>query len=381
MVLLAASMGLARALVVSRRLAEVGAGHVALVFDDGDLAALEACVRAGFDYVARPFSPTLLRGRLLSAWERGGGPVAAERVAVEETVRDYEHDLVVAHDVQAGFLPEALPEAPGWEFAARFRPARLVSGDFYDGFELLDGRRLGFVVADVCDKGIGAALFMALIRTLLRHNAEHTPATRVADGGPALSPRLAFGSGPLVQAVVDTNRYLARNHLKQGYFATVFFGVLDPLSGGLVYINCGHNPPVVVRADGTRTTLPPTGPALGMLADGEYRLGHVHLNPGDSLFAYTDGVVEARDARGRQFGADAMLGAVRPRRSAEQLLESVDGALRRHVDGAVQFDDITMLGLHRVDAAPMLGRVPLQPWEVGGSGRVPKHRAGVARRS
>ncbi|MFD1151474.1 PP2C family protein-serine/threonine phosphatase, partial [Saccharothrix hoggarensis] len=349
-VLLAASLGLPSVSLLGRRLAEASADHSTLVFADGDLAALEACVRAGFDYVTPPYSPVLLRSRLTSSWERSRLTVTGERLAVEATVREYERDLSVAHDVQAGFLPDVLPKPPGWEFAARFRPARMVAGDFYDGFELLDGRRLGFVVADVCDKGFGAALFMALIRTLLRHNAENTPATRMSDGCSRLSPRLTFGAGPLVQAVGDTNRYLARNHLRQGYFATVFFGVLDPLSGGLVYINCGHNPPVVVRADGTRTPLPPTGPAIGMFADSEYTLGRAHLNPGDSLFVYTDGVVEARDADGGQFGWAAMLAALTPRRTAEDLLDVVDDALRRHVGDAEQHDDITMLGLHRVDA-------------------------------
>ncbi|MEJ2857525.1 MULTISPECIES: PP2C family protein-serine/threonine phosphatase [unclassified Saccharothrix] len=343
-VLLAASLGLPRVALLSRRAREAGAPG-AMVFDDGDLGALEACVRAGFEFVAPPYSPVLLRGRIVSAWERGRLTARGERLAVEETVREYERDLFVAHDLQAGFLPDVLPKPPGWELGARFRPARMVSGDFYDVFELLDGRRLGFVVADVCDKGIGAALFMALIRTLLRHSAEHTPATLAA--GSALSPRLAFGTGPLVQSVVDTNRYLVGHHLKQGYFATVFFGVLDPLSGGLVYLNCGHNPPVVVRADGTRTPLRPTGPALGLSADSEYAPARVFLNPGDALFAYTDGVVEARDVAGAQFGTDAMLRALGPGRSVEDMLDSVDDALRRHVEGAEQFDDITMFGVRR----------------------------------
>lgn len=349
-VLLAASLGLRRVSQLSRRLAELDARHSPLVFDDGDLSALESCVRAGFDFVSPPYSPVLLRTRLSSSWERSRVTSAGQRRAVDATVSEYERDLSAAGELQAGFLPDVLPKPLGWELAARFRPARMVSGDFYDGFELLDGRRLGFVVADVCDKGFGAALFMALIRTLLRHSAEHTPATRAADGASDLSPRLTFGAGPLLHAVEDTNRYLAHNHLRQGYFATVFFGVLDPLSGGLVYINCGHNPPVVVRADGTRTSLRPTGPAIGMLADSSYQLGKVFLNPGDSLFVYTDGVVEARDVAGRRFGSDAMLAAVRPARSAEALLDTVDDALRRHVDGAEQSDDITMLGVHRLAA-------------------------------
>jgi serine phosphatase RsbU (regulator of sigma subunit) len=332
--LISASLGLRRVALLSRRLAEAKARPSILVFPEDDLSALESCARAGFDYVAPPFSASLVRSRMTSCWERGQLTTAVEELAVAASLRDYERDLSIAHDIQAGFLPEVLPKPPGWEFASRFRPARLVSGDFYDGFELVDRRRLGFVVADVCDKGIGAALFMALIRTLLRHTAT---------GASALS----VGAAPLLRAVVGTNRYLARNHLRQGYFATVFFGVLDPDTGGLLYINCGHHPPVLIRADGSRSLLPPTGPAIGMLPDSEYALGHTTLAPGDSLLVYTDGVVEARDAGERQFGMDRMLAAATPAKSAEALLDAVDGALRDHVGDAEQSDDITMLALHR----------------------------------
>ncbi|ROP35187.1 PP2C family protein-serine/threonine phosphatase [Saccharothrix texasensis] len=334
-VLLSASLGLRRVALLSGRLAETGARRSALVFADGDLTALETCVRAGFDYLTPPYSSSLVRGRLTAAWERGELVGAVELLAVESTVREYERDLSLTHDLQAGFLPESLPRPSGWELAARLRPARLVSGDFYDAFELSDGR-LGFVVADVCDKGLSAALFVALIRTLVRHTAERFPDDPWQDG-----------AGPLVHAVVDTNRYLARNHLRQGYFATMFFGVLDPRSGSLLYINCGHLPPELARADGTRASLPPTGPAIGLLPDSEYHLGHAVLLPGDVLLAYTDGVVEARDLYGGQFGREALMAAVVPGRSAAALLDGVDEALRGHVDGAEQSDDITMLALRR----------------------------------
>jgi sigma-B regulation protein RsbU (phosphoserine phosphatase) len=348
-----ASLGLSRVTEIAQRLDR----HSVLVFEEGDVAALESCVRGGFDYVAPPFSAELLRGRLDSCWERGQLAVTVAELTVRASLGDYERDLAIAHDIQADFLPEALPNAKGWQFAARFRPAKLVAGDFYDGFDLVNGRRLGFVVADVCDKGIGAALFMALIRTLLRHTAEHTGTGDVWDegadvaslgatGDPHSSP-LSVGAGPLIQAVIGTNRYMANNHRRQGYFATLFFGVLDPASGALLYINCGHHPPVIVRADGGRTLLPPTGPAVGMWPDSAFSLGHAFLAPGDSLLVYTDGVVEARDEDGRQLGTDRVLAAAGPATSAETLLDGVDSVLHRHVGAAEQSDDITMLGLHR----------------------------------
>jgi serine phosphatase RsbU (regulator of sigma subunit) len=363
--LVSASLGLQRVAMLARRFAHLPSPPTTIVFPQGDLGALEACVRGGFDYILPPFLPSLLRGRMSSCWERGQLASAVEDMAAEASLRAYERDLSIAHEIQAGFLPEKLPEPHGWDVASRFRPARQVAGDFYDGFELVDGRRLGFVVADVCDKGVGAALFMALIRTLLRHTAEHTGTSSVpgaddltadavaravstAEAGASLPPLLSVGAGPLVQAVVATNRYLTRNHLRQGYFATLIFSVLDPASGALLYINGGHNPAVLLRADGSHTLLMPTGPAVGMMPHSSYALGHAGLERGDTLLLYTDGVVEARAVDGTLFGMDRLLEVVCTTwSSSETMLSEVDAALRAHVGAAEQSDDITMLGLHR----------------------------------
>ncbi len=355
--LVSASLGLQRVALIAQQVALAGASATLLVFPEaGDFRALEACARGGFDFVLPPYLPGLLRSRMTSCWERWQLTMTVEEMAAAASVREYERDLSIAREIQSGFLPQDLPSAPGWEFASRFRPARQVAGDFYDGFELVNGRRLGFVVADVCDKGIGAALFMALIRTLLRHTAEHTgtyagsdvAADSAVGAGPALPPLLSLGAGPLIQAVLGTNRYMARNHLRQGYFATVFFGVLDPVSGALLYINGGHNPPVLVRADGGHELLAPTGPAVGMMSGSAYTLGHTSLQHGDTLFLYTDGVVEARDRAGTLFGMDRMITvAARERTAAEALLLAMDDTLSRFVSGAEQSDDITMLALHR----------------------------------
>lgn len=357
--LVSASLGLQRVAMLARRFAHLPNPPTTIVFPQGDLGALEACVRGGFDYVLPPFLPSLLRGRLSSCWERGQLASAVEDMAAEASLRAYERDLAIAHEIQSGFLPDKLPAPHGWDVASRFRPARQVAGDFYDGFELVDGRRLGFVVADVCDKGVGAALFMALIRTLLRHTAEHTGASSLAgtddamarvvtSEGASLPPMLSVGAGPLVQAVVATNRYLTRNHLRQGYFATLIFGVLDPASGALLYINGGHNPALLLRADGGHTLLSPTGPAVGMMPHSSYALGHANLERGDTLLLYTDGVVEARATDGSLFGMDRLLEVVHAANgSADNTLSDVDIALRAHVGGAEQSDDITMLALHR----------------------------------
>jgi serine phosphatase RsbU (regulator of sigma subunit) len=238
-----------------------------------------------------------------------------------------------------------------------------VSLDFYDGFELVNGRRLGFVVADVCDKGVGAALFMALIRTLLRHTAEHTggwspiedaaavgaTAPPVAGGPPA--SMLSVGASPLMHAVTGTNHYLVRNHGQQAYFTTLFFGVLDPASGVLLYVNGGHNPPLLRRGpDGEQILLPPTGPAVGLREDSRYMLGSTRLDPGDVVFVYTDGVVDARNLDGQRYTMDRLRKVIdQPVESAGELLDNVDASLREHVQAAHQFDDITMVAVRRAD--------------------------------
>ena len=243
LLLVSASLGLQRMALVSQCFLIDGRVPTIVAFPDGDLGALEECVRGGFDYVTRPFLATLLRSRVNSCWERWQLSTTVEEMAALASLREYERELSIAREIQAGFLPESMPVMDGWEIAAGFRPAKQVAGDFYDIFTIVNGRRLAFVVADVCDKGVGAALFMALIRTLLRHTAEHTGFVAAAGDDLAIAvngsqneaalslPLLSLGAGPLIQAVVGTNRYMARNHLKQGYFATMFFGVLDPQSG------------------------------------------------------------------------------------------------------------------------------------------------------
>jgi len=360
MLLVSAGLGLQRVALLSERFAAQGRLPTTVVYPEGDLSELEMCVRGGFDYVTPPFAPSLLRTRLTSCWERGQLTLAVEEMANAASLYSYERDLSIAREIQNGFLPDDLPVPHGWEVAARFRPASLVAGDFYDVFELAGGRRLATVIGDVCDKGVGAALFMALIRTMLRHTAEQagawdlfaddlarmTSVRELAD--PALHPGLSVAAGPLLQAVSGTNSYMARHHNRQGYFCTVFFAMLDPVSGTMLYINGGHNPAVVVRADGHHVTLPPTGPAVGLFSHSTYLIEHAALQPGDSLFMYTDGVPESRNSAGEFFGMNRMTDLVVGHRdSAARLVDTMDATVRRYTGSAEQHDDITMLALRR----------------------------------
>ncbi len=262
------------------------------------------------------------------------------RLEQQERLLKFEHELGIARQIQSSFLPHQIPQPNGWEIAACFRPARGVSGDFYDVFELEGGKAIGIVVADVCDKGVGAALFMALIRTLVRAFATSGAISSSSAMGPATSNE--------VSPVSLANDYVFANHLEANMFATLFFGVIDVSTGQLTYINGGHEPPAIIGSNGIKCHLAPTGPAIGMFPDGPFEVQHSSLEIGDTLFIFTDGITEARSPS-RQFfqlpRLRTLLGI--PVSSAVELLELVDRAVAKHVAGGDQYDDITMMAVRR----------------------------------
>ncbi|MBV9450798.1 MAG: SpoIIE family protein phosphatase [Streptosporangiaceae bacterium] len=362
MLLISAALGIRRVALLSRQFLTEDRAPTTVVFPEDDVTELEPCVRFGFDYVVPPFLPTLLRTRLTTCWERAQLNTSVEEMATVASLRSYERELSVAREIQAGFLPEEIPCPEGWQIDVQFRPARRVGGDFYDVFRVMDGRMLGLVIADVCDKGVGAALFMALIRTVLRHATDQAsklnllsiePLEEAEASGPALPASVpAAGAGPLLAAVTGTNSYMARHHRRQGYFCTLFFAILDPGSGMLLYINGGHQPQALIRADGHYTLLAPTGPAVGMFAHSSYVVQRESLQPGDSLFMYTDGVTEARAPDGGLFGLERTLdAAIRHRESASDLIGGVGAATYRYAAAIDQSDDLTMLAIRRAEAA------------------------------
>jgi sigma-B regulation protein RsbU (phosphoserine phosphatase) len=158
------------------------------------------------------------------------------------------------------------------------------------------------------------------------------------------------GTTALQNAVLLTNNYIVENHLDLNMFATLFFGLLDPVNGRLAYINAGHNPPFILGPDGAhKATLKGTGPAVGMFPAENFRIAQAQIDPGDILYAYTDGVTEARDPS-RGFFTEKRLQALlsQPVDSAAGLLERVQASLCDFMAGAMQYDDITMLALRRV---------------------------------
>ena len=325
-----------------------------------DMEAVENCLSAGADdYLVRPYSPTLLKAQVREFQE-----IRKRRLEEHEQARirmreKIEHDVDIARDIQLSFLPRELPKPDGWEIAAHFAPAREVAGDFYDAFTMAQGRRVGFVIADVCDKGVGAALFMALTRSLTRAYAQQNYSMNLMSGladdaAPTEVRRRklpSIGSMALQNAVVLTNTYITTNHFELNYFATLFFGMIDPLTGTLAYINGGHCPPIILGCDGkVKTTLKATGTPVGMMADANYTIGEIQLEPGDILFGYSDGVTDARNSAGKMFGEKRMLALLQenPVTSAQELLMRVKTAVSAHIDTADQYDDITMIAVRRL---------------------------------
>ncbi|MFI7603466.1 PP2C family protein-serine/threonine phosphatase [Actinoplanes sp. NPDC049681] len=322
-----------------------------VAFVDGDFADLEPHVLAGTDYIVPPYVPGNVRDRLITSSRRQAWRQATAGSYAADLLR-YERELAIGREIQMGFLPTGLPAPDGWDLTAAYRPAREVSGDFYDAFELLGGRRIALVVADVCDKGVGAALFVALIRTLLRHTAVYLDNGARGGAVPGLAPlredEHSRDEAVLLRAVMATNDYLMQNHMRQAYFATVFFAILDPVSGSLVYVNCGHNAPILRRADGGVVNLAPTGPALGLTAKAVFAPARAVVRGGDLLFVYTDGVSEARDPSGGFFGEHRVIGLVcAGDLDVWELIDCIERELAVHAGVAEQSDDITMLAIRR----------------------------------
>jgi serine phosphatase RsbU (regulator of sigma subunit) len=301
-----------------------------------EIESVVRCIEMGAtDYLPKPFNTVLLKARV-------GATLEKKRLRDKERLwaKSMERELEIGRQIQRSFLPDELPQPAGWEVAARFEPARQVAGDFYDAFPLAGGARVGLVLADVCDKGVGAALFMALFRSLVRAFSERaygTPPSGADDD-----------AARILSTVLSTNDYIAKTHGRSNMFATLFLGVLDPADGTLTWVNAGHEAPVVFGAGGVSARLTPTGPALGMMPDMKFEVRRTTLAPGETLFAFTDGVSEARDGAGRLFTEERLLALLAEGQpSATALLERVGTAVSGYAAGAERSDDITMLAASR----------------------------------
>jgi two-component system response regulator len=337
---------------------------VIILATPNDMDEVQICINNGADdYLVKPYSPTLVKTQVREFQNIRRHRLEERELSKLRLREKIEHDVEIARDIQLSFLPRELPKLDNWELAAYFAPAREVAGDFYDAFTMAQGRRVGFVIADVCDKGVGAALFMALTRSLTRAFAQQNYNLNLMDGlGDGFAPgegrrrRLpSIGSMALQNAVTLTNTYITTNHFELNYFATLFFGMVDPITGSLSYINGGHCPPIILGSDGiVKTTLKATGTPVGMMPDAVYTIGEAQLEPGDILFGYSDGVTDARNPAGKMFTEKQMLALLqkKPAKSAEELLMRFKTALTEHIDIADQYDDITMIAVRRLPVHP-----------------------------
>lgn len=282
----------------------------------------------------------------------------------QEELLTYQRDIQIGRQIQADFLPDRLPVIPGWEISSVFNPSREVAGDFYDAFTIGRGM-VGLIIADVTDKGVGAALFMALIRSLLRAFIQQAFASNYGIGDDPVARQFAddqngdappdvqtaLGASALRSTLLLTNEYILYNHGQLGMFATVFFGVLDPATGLLMYINAGHDPPIVLRSHGGIVRLDPTGPAVGLMPHSHFALSSTVLDPGEMLLAFTDGVTEARSTTGEFYGVHRLLTLIQSGcgGSVEEMRQCIEDDLQRHLNPSDQNDDVTLLLVQRLN--------------------------------
>ena len=294
----------------------------------GDMANIRAAMNRGaFDFVTKPIDFPDLQVTIdrtladLEEWR--------EAMATRDRLVALQNELNVATDIQRSILPTVFPSGPGYHTNAGMEPARNVGGDFFD-FITLDDGRVGLAVADVSDKGVPAALFMMSSRTLLKG--------------------AAMGTSDAGEALTEVNRLLCEEN-EAMMFVTVFYGTYSPDTGEFVYANGGHNPPLLVRADGSSEVLPTTGGMALGVADGfEYGARSVTVQPGDTLVLYSDGVTEAMNKDGREYGLDRLLEVViaASGSGAEQVTASIFESVREFAGAAPQSDDITCLTLCRI---------------------------------
>jgi sigma-B regulation protein RsbU (phosphoserine phosphatase) len=336
-------------------LADIGAGDVF-----GEMAVLDAEKRSasvtissdalllsiGRDdfYDALSADPEAFKAVIHSVLERERAIIGEVRTRSTKLMA-YEKEMEIGRRIQADFLPRSVPELDNIELAFSFVAAREVAGDFYDVFRLNDLPHLAIVIGDVCDKGVGAALFMTLFRSLIRATSLYgNVGTALLDEGSRKASPSA--DDVLLNSIMTTNRYIATTHAGSSMFASVFFALLDPGSGEMHYVNAGHESPIIFRQDGETETLDVTGGVIGLFPIARFATGTARLREGDLIFAYTDGVNEARNSQGEQFGEQQIMQAAALRHTgAEAFLDGILDAVRAFRGAAPQSDDITMLAL------------------------------------
>jgi sigma-B regulation protein RsbU (phosphoserine phosphatase) len=279
--------------------------------------AVEAMQHGVADFVQKPWDNARLMETLRTQIDKGRRRRAARQSQEEDSLRTQqamnelrrrEEEIEEAHQIQEHLVPLEIPQLPGYEIDAAWRPARSVGGDYFDVLKLNE-KSLAVCIGDVTGKGVPAALLMSNLQATVHGFA-----------GPQVQP--AELCARVNQATLP--------HVGENRFITFFYGLLDAPQRRLAYVNAGHNPPFLVRRDGSYLRLREGGPVLGLVRDWHCQAGSVELAPGDRLILFTDGITEANDARGEEFQEERLVALVTSHRHLGA------GAIRRKIMTALR---------------------------------------------
>lgn len=298
-----------------------------------DMDSIVKCIELGAeDYLLKPFNSTLLKARIDASlekkylWdqeERHLQQIEEYNTRLEKRIAEHLEELKMARRVQDSLLPAEPPELEGWDFAVRWYPAREIAGDYYDFISYRDGG-MAFVIGDVTDKGLPAALFMVFARNSVRNgvSVKRTPAETIERAN----------------SIICTES-------THGLFITLIYAVFRPHSGVLTYVNAGHFPALVYRSrERTLETFETGSMPLGVDIANAYSQHGLELHQGDCVIFYTDGVTDAVNDDGNAYGLDRFREVVLANGDlpAEALVTAVETALKEYIGQAAWFDDVTL---------------------------------------
>ncbi|WP_293712488.1 SpoIIE family protein phosphatase [uncultured Parabacteroides sp.] len=294
----------------------------------GDMENIRSAMNQGaFDFTTKPINLEDLERTIEKAAEQISFIKKAQQEHSQlESIRN---DLHIAQEIQQTILPKTFPPFPelkSFDIYAYMNAAKYVGGDFYDFFRI-DQDRLGFVIADVAGKGVPAAIFMAISRTVIR--------------------TIALNENSAATCMQRSNAFLCQENTNE-MFVTVFYGILNLNTGLVTYCNAGHNPPILMKADNTVVSVPLTNDfILGSIDDITYHEKTLQLLPGDNLLLYTDGITEAMNTRHEQYSEQRLLENCQELigKSPKEIVDKITEKVGKFVVGAVQSDDITLLSI------------------------------------
>lgn len=294
----------------------------------GDMENIRNAMNQGaFDFTTKPINLEDLERTIEKAAEQISFIKKAQQEHTQlESIRN---DLHIAQEIQQTILPKTFPPFPelkSFDIYAYMNAAKYVGGDFYDFFRI-DQDRLGFVIADVAGKGVPAAIFMAISRTVIR--------------------TIALTESSAAICMQRSNTFLCQENANE-MFVTVFYGILNLNTGLVTYCNAGHNPPVLMKNDNTVMSVPLTNDfILGSIDNITYHEKTLQLLPGDNLLLYTDGITEAMNTRHEQYSEQRLLESCQELigQSPKEIVDKITETVGKFVVGAVQSDDITLLSI------------------------------------